>query len=161
MSSRDAQVLARHVEGLEELQELRGEMDASTDEFSRRFAAIFAAAIRFYRIEQGMRALLLTDHDLNQSHRRLAAATGLGPQLPVLEVGEWLEGRRHAGDVAADLDTTVAAMMICGTASYAAALELTVAEPMAEASYGSRARLVGGLLAALGAHDLTGALAVD
>lgn len=161
MSNRNAQVLARHVEGLEELQELRGAMDATTEDFPRRFAAVFAAAVQFYRVEETIRALLLTDHELNQAHRRLSAATGLGPQLPVMEVGEWLEGRRHAGDLGADLDTTVGAMMVCGTANYAATLDLTVAEPMAEAAYGSAARLVSGLLAALGARDLTGALAVD
>lgn len=161
MSTRNAQVLARHVEGLEELQELRGEMDSSVGDFPRRFAAVFAAAVRFYRVEQTIRALLLTDHELNQAHRRLSATTGLGPQLPVLEVGEWLEARRHAGDTTTDLDTISAAMMVCGTANYAATLDLTVAKPMAEAAYGSRARLVSGLLAALGARDLTGALAVD
>lgn len=161
MSTRDAQVLARHVEGLAELQELRWEMDTVGETFARQFAVVFDAAIRFYRVEQTIRALLLTDHELNRSHRSLSAATGLGPQLPVLEVSEWLDGRRNAGDVPDDLDPTAAAMMVCGTANYAATLDLTVAEPVAEASYGSRGRLVTGLLAALGVRDLTSALAVD
>lgn len=161
MADRDARVLGRHLEGLEELQSVRAAMDEVDGDFPRCFAGVFAAIVAYSRVAQSIHALLLTDPDLAHEHRSMAAATGLGPQLPMTELADWLEERRRDGDVARDLDVAAAALMVCGTADYVATLEVAVAAPVATASYGGMSRAVGGLLTALGARDAVPALARD
>lgn len=161
MANRDARVLGRHLEGLEELQSVRAAMDGVDGNFRRRFEAVFAAIVAYSRVAQTLHALLLTDPELAHEHRSMAAATGLGPQLPMTELADWLEERRRDGDVARDLDVAAAALMVCGTADYVATLDVAVAAPVASASYGGLSRAVGGLLAALGSHDVEPALATD
>lgn len=158
MDTRDAQVLGRHVEGLPGLQRLRDALDGDGP-VAAQLAEVFDAAVAHFRVEQSLRALLLTDPELNLAHRRMAASTGLGPQLPVEEIAEWLRGRRVAGDIDADVDARAAATLICGAADYVATIGNTVASPVAEAAHGGHDRLVAGLLPVLGLPVRAGALA--
>lgn len=142
-------MLGRHVEGLPELQELRRAMDTEAP-ITDQLAVVFDAAVAHFHVEQSLRALLLTDPDLNRAHRQMAAATGLGPQLPVDEVAQWLRARRRSGQIGPDTDVRAVALLVCGSADYVATLERTVAAPAAEAAYGGRERVLAGLLPALG-----------
>ncbi len=161
MPHRDARVLGRHLEGLEELQVLRRAMDDETKDFRVWFATVFQAAVDYSRVAQTLHALLLTDVELGRAHRPMSAATGLGPQLPMLELAEWLDARRRAGDVAHDLDTVAAALTLCGTADYIATLHTAVEAPAAHAAYGGMPRAVGHLLASLGVRGASPALLTD
>lgn len=156
--TRDAQVVARHVEGLPALQRLRRALDTD-GRVEDRLGEVVEAAVEHFRVEQSLRALLLTDPELNREHRETAARSGLGPQLPVEEIVDWLRQRRHVGDLAGHVDVRAAAMLICGSADYLATIENTVASPVAEAAHGGRERIVAALLPALGLPARAGALA--
>ncbi|MBY5164405.1 hypothetical protein [Salsipaludibacter albus] len=145
-SGRDPHVVLAHVEGLDELQVLRAAFEPDGLPFGEQFTTVFTAAIAFYRAAIPLRALVLTDHELAAANLRIAGTTGLGPQLPVLEVAHWLEHQRRQGRIDPAVDVQAMAVTVCGTADYVATLHLVVDPETARATYGDVDRLVAHLL---------------
>lgn len=130
-TGRNAHVVAAHVEGLRELQTLRAAMEDDDQPFDRQFSTVFDAAVDFSLAAIPLRALLLTDHELAMAHRRVAATTGLGPQVPVLEMADWLERQCRRGRIDPSVDARAAALNACGSADYLATLHLVLDEDTA------------------------------
>ncbi len=145
-SRRDAHVVAAHVEGLHELQVLRDAFDLDDLPFADQFALVFEAAVAFYRAAIPLRALILTDHELAVAQRRVSETTGLGPQLPCVEVAHWLDVQRRRGRIDPSADVQAIALATCGSADYIATLHLVLHDDDARSGYGDVARVVSQLL---------------
>lgn len=146
---RNAHVVAAATEGLAELQAFRDAMEPSDGSFDAQAQALLETGVRFYRAALPMRALLLTDHHLSADFQDVARRTGMGPQLPVVELAAWVRHWQARGRIPASIRPESAALMVCGVADYVASLELTVPDDILREVVGSEADLLSLLLTAL------------
>lgn len=152
-------MVAAHTEGLAELQQFRDAMEPTGAPIAQQLGRLLDAAVTFYVTALPMRALVLADHELARAFREMTARTGLGPQVPLAELAEWVTGERRRGRIRRDVDARAAALMICGAANHLAVLDLLLPDDLPDEITGGREGVVALLLAALTTEPAT--LAVE
>lgn len=145
---RNAHVVAAATDGLAEFQAFRDAMEPSARSFEDELQALLETGVKFFRAALPMDALLLTDAPLLDDFQHVTRRTGMGPQVPVQELADWVRRWQADGRVHRTVRPESAALMLCGVAGYLAFMRLTLPEDILVDVVGPEAEMLQLLLSA-------------
>lgn len=146
---RNAHVVAAATDGLAEFQAFRDAMEPSALSFEDELRVLLETGVKFFRAALPMDALLLTDAALLDDFQHVTRRTGMGPQVPVEELADWVRRWQADGRVHPTVRPESAALMLCGVAGYLAFMRLTLPRDILLTVAGPEAEMLELLVSAL------------